>query len=97
MEDSVFDVISGQVNLGGSKHQLTKIESRLFGLLYLHAGDVVDYDTLTTKVWGEEYLNETKYLQDYIRLLRRKIETDPKHPRYILNIRGFGYKLNLTK
>ena len=49
-------------------------------------------DLLTT-VWGSEYRNDIDYLRAYIRYLRRKLETDPSNPRYILTSQGVGYML----
>ncbi|MDD5190493.1 MAG: helix-turn-helix domain-containing protein [Dehalococcoidales bacterium] len=95
MEDIYLDFINRRVEIAGNTHRLTEIEFRLMWELNVHAGKVVAYDTLLERVWGEGYRNELKYLQDYIRLLRRKIEPDPQNPRYILNIRDYGYLLNL--
>jgi two-component system KDP operon response regulator KdpE len=44
------------------------------------------------KAWGREYTDEIDYLRVYIRRLRRKLEDDPDHPRYILTERGLGYR-----
>ena len=57
MEDITFDILTGQVNVNGKQQRLTKTEARLFWELYRHAGTVIDYDTLITRVWGEGYLS----------------------------------------
>jgi len=94
MSGITFNYITRQVEINDQAHKLTDTEYRLLWVLYLNAGETIDYDTLLFKVWGKEYRGELKYLQDYIRLLRRKIEPDPKNPRYIINVRDYGYRLN---
>ncbi len=95
MKDIDFNFISRQVHFRCKSHHLTGIEFQILWTLYLHSPKAVDYNTLLVSVWGADYRDEVKYLQDYIRLLRRKIEPDPKNPGYILNIRGYGYLLSL--
>ena len=64
-------------------------------LAYLahNAGRVVTQDLLLEHVWGSEYLGESHMLQVNINRLRRKIEADPTHPRYLLTKVGIGYLL----
>jgi two-component system KDP operon response regulator KdpE len=58
-----------------------------------HPGMVVSHTHLLERVWGAGYGQETEFLWVYIRRLRRKIEPDPAHPRYILTAPGVGYQL----
>jgi len=95
MTDITFNYITRQVAIGDKTHTLTEREFRLLRELYLHGGATVEYDTLLTRVWGREYRGETKYLFDYIHLLRKKIEPDPQNPVYIINTRDRGYRLNI--
>jgi two-component system KDP operon response regulator KdpE len=52
----------------------------------------MSHEQLLTKVWGREYRDDEQLLRLYITYLRQKIETDPSHPKYILNERGLGYR-----
>jgi len=95
MEDVGIDFDSRQIKIGNNKVRLTKKEFALFYQLYLYAGNAVSYRALLTGVWGKGYETELKYLQDLVRLLRRKIEPDPANPAYLINVPGYGYKLVL--
>src|SRR6266550_4955946 len=81
------------VTFAGQEVPLTPIEYRLLAYLAQNAGRVVTQDLLLEHVWGSEYLGESHMLQVNINRLRRKIETDPTHPRYILTKVGIGYLL----
>ncbi|MCC7162663.1 MAG: response regulator transcription factor [Anaerolineae bacterium] len=72
---------------------LTRTEFALLRELMLNADRVVLHQDLLTKVWGPEYRDDIDYLRAYIRYLRRKIESDPGSPRYILTAPGIGYML----
>jgi two-component system KDP operon response regulator KdpE len=50
------------------------------------------HETLLTKVWGHEYINDNHLLRLYINYLRKKIEEDPADPQYIFTERGLGYR-----
>ena len=51
------------------------------------------YEELLTKIWGPEYRDDLDYLRAYIRYLRKKLESDPKNPTYIVTYQGVGYML----
>ena len=72
---------------------LTPIEYRLLAYLAQNAGRVVTQDLLLEHVWGEEYIGESHLLQVNMNRLRRKIETDPAHPRFLMTKMGVGYIL----
>lgn len=95
MEDTKVDYKTRQIWISGESIHLSKMEFRLFYLMYLLSGNGASYDKLLTGIWGEEHKGERKYLQDLVRLLRHKIEPDPYKPVYIINIREYGYKLVL--
>ena len=57
------------------------------------AGKVLSIDELLNRVWGAEYMGEPQVVYVHIRWLREKIEENPKRPRRLLTVRGFGYKL----
>jgi two-component system, OmpR family, KDP operon response regulator KdpE len=73
--------------------KMTPIEYKLLKELIFNAGVVLEYDGLLSKVWGK-YAGSKNYLYDYISRLRKKIEPDANHPKYILTIPGFGYRFD---
>jgi DNA-binding response OmpR family regulator len=73
---------------------LTPVEYRLLAYLAQNTGRVLTQDQLLEYVWGPDYLGETHMLQVNINRVRRKIEPDPAHPRYILTKVGIGYLLS---
>jgi DNA-binding response OmpR family regulator len=87
----VVDLTQHLVRRAGQEVGLTPIEYRLVAYLAQNAGRVVTQDLLLEHVWGAEYLGESHMLQVNINRLRRKLEPDPAHPRYILTKVGVGY------
>jgi DNA-binding response OmpR family regulator len=81
------------VRLRGQEVLLTPTEYRMLAYLMQNAGRVVTQDLLLEHVWGSEYIGESHMLQVNINRLRRKIELDIAHPRYILTKVGVGYLL----
>jgi two-component system KDP operon response regulator KdpE len=72
--------------------KLRPTEYRLLYHLVQNAGWVITHDQLLAKVWGYEYRDEPHYVRLYINYLRKKLEKDPAHPKYILTERGVGYR-----
>jgi two-component system KDP operon response regulator KdpE len=91
--DIVIDPKSRLVMVQGEAVKLTPREFDLLRVLARHAGTVLPHETLITQVWGYEYEGNVDNLKLYIWYLRRKIEPDPKKPRFILTERGIGYLL----
>ncbi|MBX5450142.1 ATP-binding protein [Thermogemmatispora sp.] len=91
--DLVIDYAQHQVFMAGQPVQLSRTEYRLLTTLAQHAGMVMTHELLLEKVWGPEYNREIDFVWVYISRLRRKIEPDPRHPRYILTVPDVGYKL----
>src|SRR6266849_3431833 len=81
------------VILAGREVPLTPTEYRILAYLAQNVGHVVTQDLLLEHVWGSEYLGESHMLQVNINRLRRKLEADPAHPRYIHTKVGVGYFL----
>lgn len=81
-----------KVIIKGKEVHLRPTEYRLLYHLVSNAGQVLTHETLLRRVWGYEYREEDHYLWLYITYLRKKIEEDPKHPKYILSERGIGYR-----
>jgi DNA-binding response OmpR family regulator len=89
----IIDFAQHLVRLAGEEVTLTPIEYRLLAYLAQNAGRVVTQDLLLEHVWGAEYIGESHMLQVNVNRLRRKLEVDPAHPRYILTKVGIGYLL----
>ena len=86
------DLQRRQVIVDGERMSLRPTEYRLLYHLIQNAGWVMPHETLLTKVWGHEYINDNHLLRLYITYLRQKIEPDPSQPRYIFTERGLGYR-----
>ncbi|WP_433466943.1 response regulator [Spirillospora sp. CA-128828] len=71
---------------------LTPTEWRLLDVLLRNPGKLVAQQQLLTTVWGPAYKSETHYLRQYMAQLRRKLESDPSHPRHLLTEPGMGYR-----
>jgi len=91
--DLELDPTSYQVTVCGAPVSLSPREFYLLYALALEAGKVLSAEDLLTRVWGAEFGGEPQSVYVYIRWLREKIETDPKHPRRIVTVRNLGYKL----
>ena len=82
------------VTVAGQETQLTPTEYDLLRVLVTNAGKVITHHQLLRAVWGTGYEPETHILRVNISNLRRKIETDPARPRYVLTEPGVGYRLH---
>lgn len=91
--DLEIDYSQHLVKMAGREITLTPTEYRILAYLAQNAGRVLTQDLLLEHVWGGEYLGESHMLQVNINRLRRKLEVDPTHPRYILTKVGVGYYL----
>jgi DNA-binding response OmpR family regulator len=91
--DLAIDYSQHLVTLAGKEVTLTPTEYAIIAYLAQNMGRIVTQDLLLEHVWGMEYLGESHMLQVNINRLRRKIETDPSQPRYILTKVGVGYSL----
>ena len=83
----------GIVLKGGRELSLTKTEFRLMCEFADHAGAVLSRDQLLERVWGYEYLGDSRLVDAHVRRLRVKIEDHPDDPRLIVTARGIGYRL----
>jgi two-component system, OmpR family, response regulator MtrA len=77
----------------GQEVPLTKTEFRLICEFADHAGAVLSRDQLLERVWGYEYLGDSRLVDAHVRRLRVKIEDQPDEPRLIVTVRGLGYRL----
>jgi len=90
--DLVIDVAARQVYVSGKQVCLTATEFRLLAYLLQNKGRTVTTEGILEEVWGREYCGSTEYVHTYIGYLRRKLEKNPKQPRYLLTEHGVGYK-----
>jgi DNA-binding response OmpR family regulator/signal transduction histidine kinase len=91
--DLTIDYAQHQVLLRERPVHLSKREYKLLSTLARNVGMVLTHEVLLERVWGPEYDREVGFIWVYISRLRRKIEADPRNPRYILTIPDVGYKL----
>ena len=76
----------------GAEVHLSPTEFDLIAFFFRHQGVPLTHARLLRAVWGPEYGNELEYLRSYVRMLRKKIETDPARPEYILTEPWLGYR-----
>jgi two-component system KDP operon response regulator KdpE len=91
-----FNPVDRRVMIDGELVKLTPTEYNLLALLIKNSGRVLPYRSLLEQVWGWEYIDDVDYLRVYIWHLRRKLEPDPKNPRYVLTEHGVGYRFEGT-
>jgi two-component system KDP operon response regulator KdpE len=92
-EDLEIDLEKRSVKLGGSPVHLTPIEWELLVALATHPGRVMTHQQLFSAVWrGRDHGDAQQYLRVYVAHLRRKLESDPMHPRFIFTIPAVGYR-----
>ena len=85
------------VTIDGQPTSLPLKEFELLHILLANAGRVLPRETLIDRVWGSDYVGDTKTLDVHIKRLRSKIEDDPASPTRIVTIRGLGYKYERSK
>jgi two-component system response regulator RegX3 len=84
-----------RVFVRGAEVHLRRKEFELLGLLIENAGRVLTRDTLIDRVWGADYVGDTKTLDVHIKRLRTHIEADPSSPAIITTVRGVGYRFEI--
>jgi two-component system KDP operon response regulator KdpE len=94
--DLRIDYAGCTVTLKGQEVRISPTEYRLLCELTRNAGRTLPHEYLLTSVWGAEYRDEVEYLWVYIGYLRQKLEEDPKRPKLIETVPGFGYRFKRT-
>ena len=89
----VIDLGRAEVWVRNQRIDLSATEYRLLTYLARRPDRIVSPTEILTHVWGVEYVNEVGYVKSYVRLVRRKIEENPRLPRYLVSRRGLGYTL----
>ena len=90
--DVRLDPDAHRASVSGASLSLPLKEFELLHLLLANAGRVLPRETLIDRVWGTDYVGDTKTLDVHVKRLRSKIEPDPANPTRIVTIRGLGYK-----
>ncbi len=88
-----MDVDRHRVTVNGSAVSLPLREFELLEMLLRNAGRVLTRGQLIDRVWGSDYVGDTKTLDVHVKRLRAKIEPDPSAPRHLVTVRGLGYKV----
>lgn len=92
-----MDIDARRCFVNGEEIKLRKKEFALLRLLLENPGRVLTREVLIDRVWGNDYVGDTKTLDVHIKRLRSLIEDDPKAPTHITTVRGVGYRFELTK
>jgi two-component system, OmpR family, response regulator RegX3 len=87
-----MDVDRHVVSVAGERVRLPLKEFELLEFLLRNAGRVLTRGQLIDRIWGADYVGDTKTLDVHVKRLRAKIEPDPAQPTYLLTVRGLGYK-----
>ena len=92
IDNLVINYTTRVVTVDGREVELSLKEFELLYLLASNRNRVYSRDTLLEKIWGYDYMGETRTIDVHIRNLRKKIEQDPDHPEHVKTVRGVGYK-----
>ena len=101
--DDDIPLVCGDISMQVGQHQVTvRGESVFFPLkefelleyLMQNKGRVMTRHQLIDRIWGSDYVGDTKTLDVHVKRVRSKIEEDPAHPRYLTTVRGLGYKID---
>ena len=87
-----MDVERHVVTVAGDEVRLPLKEFELLEMFLRNAGRVLTRAQLIDRVWGSDYVGDTKTLDVHVKRLRAKLEPDPAHPRHLTTVRGLGYK-----
>ena len=86
------DFRSAEVRRDGAQIELSALELKLLQYLIEHRGAALTRDALLDEVWGYDSTPTTRTVDVHIAWLRQKLESNPRHPQFILTVHGFGYK-----
>jgi two-component system response regulator RegX3 len=89
-----MDVERHVVSVDGRQVSLPLKEFELLELLLRNAGRVLTRGQLIDRIWGADYVGDTKTLDVHVKRLRAKIEPEPSSPKYVVTVRGVGYKFD---
>jgi two-component system alkaline phosphatase synthesis response regulator PhoP len=92
--DLIIDKRRHEVSRQGERIDLTPLEFQILEVLASEPGRAWSRNALLDQVWSTDYEGYQRNIDPHINRLRKKLESDPKNPRYVLTVRGVGYKLN---
>jgi two-component system, OmpR family, response regulator RegX3 len=90
-----MDVERHVVTLNGEEQRLPLKEFELLEMFLRNPGRVLTRGQLIDRVWGADYVGDTKTLDVHVKRLRAKLEAEPSEPKLLITVRGLGYKLDL--
>ena len=90
--DIEIDFARFKIRRKGKESDLTSLETDILKYFIVHRGEVVSRNDLLDKIWGYEKYPTTRTIDNHILKLRKKMEDDPSHPRYIISVYGGGYR-----
>jgi DNA-binding response OmpR family regulator len=90
--DLALNLVSRRASLSAQELLLSPKEFNLLAELLRNRGAVLTRDLLLTRVWGYDYVGDSRTVDVHVRWLREKIEADPANPRRIVTVRGIGYR-----
>ena len=90
-----MDVERHVVTVDGQEQRLPLKEFELLEMFLRNPGRVLTRGQLIDRVWGSDYVGDTKTLDVHVKRLRAKLEPDPSEPKFLVTVRGLGYKLDL--
>jgi len=89
-----MDVERHVVTVGGTEIRLPLKEFELLEMLLRNTGRVLTRGQLIDRIWGADYVGDTKTLDVHVKRLRSKLEKDPSNPQHLVTVRGLGYKFD---
>jgi len=96
LEGVEIDFRERRVTVDGKEVRLTPKEFEVLHYLANHPDKPIPHREVLTAVWGPEHSEHTEYLRAFVKQLRKKIESDPAHPKYLITEPWVGYKLRLS-
>lgn len=96
LDTVVVDFRSRRVTVGGKDVRLTPKEFEVLHYLASHPETPVPHEQILSAIWGPEHAEHHEYLRAFIKQLRKKIEPEPAHPRFLITEPWVGYKLQLS-
>jgi len=97
IKDWTLDLDRGQLFTGNGAQELTPQLCRLLEVFMRNPEQVLDRKFLMKEVWETDYFRDTRTLEVHVCWLRKKLEDNPHHPRYLRTVRGVGYRLSLAE
>lgn len=97
IDDIKIDWAGHEVTVKGAPVSLSSKEFELLKILVNHSGQVLTREQLLNLVWGDDFYGDDRTVDVHIRWLREKLEENPGEPRYIVTVRGTGYKFIRTR